>query len=378
LSTRIEEEGDALTLTAGDANWPAGIFMLLWLTGWTVGCVALLGAVLTQQEPFLILFAIPFWLSWIFVAACLTSVFFGRHRLVIAPEGLCYERRVLLTLAQRQVPLSEIRGFQWMDFRGDSEGSTRIGIEVRTVGRSVTFGSNLSRMEAIWLAHYLDEHLRRLHQHAKVKNLGDGDVADCRRCDNPTDGAWSLREDSADLTFQQRGRLELGKILALVFTNGFWNGIVGVFVGALLGFAPGNPPPAGIPWWGMFLFLVPFEAIGLAMFLALLLALLEPFRITRWTITPDAVEQVTTRLGLPIGWRQRYPCDTLREAAIRDDGKSSWDWSAFHGKSAQPTEEQYGLLLVNAAREEVCSIRGLTLGEARWIKGRLQERGYVR
>ena len=40
--------------------------------------------------------------------------------------------------------------------------------------------------------------------------------------------------------------------------------------------------------------------------------------------------------------------------------------------SVVPSGTHYGLLVTDGANVEVCTIPGLTLGEARWMKGRLQ------
>src|SRR5262245_48447136 len=112
LSTRIEEQDDTLILNMRDAHWGSGIFLLLWLIAWTVGCVALVWVVIAQRQPFMVLFAIPFWLSWIFVAARITNSFCGRHRFILDPEGLFHEWHALIPLTRRQVPLPEIRRFR--------------------------------------------------------------------------------------------------------------------------------------------------------------------------------------------------------------------------------------------------------------------------
>jgi hypothetical protein len=328
--------------------------------------------VIRIPELWLILYSIPFWIVWIPIAAIFLVALFGRHRVILDSDGLLCEWHVLLELWRRQVPLSEIRRFRErrFDVDFDMEKET-VGIEATTLGRSIIFGTNLSAREGAWLTHRLDEHRRHLQRLAGVADIGDGDLADCRDCPSPADCAWSVSEECARLTFQQRGTFSLGAILKALFYAVSCDSIVTAF------FYWGMQ--AGISWWFMPLFLLPFEAIGLGMLIGLLLVLLEPFRITRWIITPEAIEQVTTRLRMPLGRRRRYPCDELDGAMIRDDlGKR---WGAFAlavTMPASPTGEQHSLLLANAANREICSIRGLTLGEARWIKGRLQKSSYLR
>ncbi|HEY2251470.1 MAG TPA: hypothetical protein VGH74_10440 [Planctomycetaceae bacterium] len=63
----LEQAGDRLHLSYRHRELAGGIFMLLWLTGWTVGCVFLAGMVINDPQLFHFMFAIPFWASWIFV-----------------------------------------------------------------------------------------------------------------------------------------------------------------------------------------------------------------------------------------------------------------------------------------------------------------------
>ena len=58
--------------------------------------------------------------------------------------------------------------------------------------------------------------------------------------------------------------------------------------------ADGNPPQ-GVEWWGMFIFLIPFEVVGLVMLLALLGALLEPVRRTTWGFSRNSIKRSRAR-----------------------------------------------------------------------------------
>jgi hypothetical protein len=67
LHVRLDDAGDRLALTYRRREWGGGCFMLLWLIGWTVGCVFLAGMVSKDPTLFHIAFAVPFWAAWIFV-----------------------------------------------------------------------------------------------------------------------------------------------------------------------------------------------------------------------------------------------------------------------------------------------------------------------
>jgi hypothetical protein len=376
LASRIDDDGTTLRLTMREGHWGTGLFLSLWLAGWTVGCVALIWGVLKGDQPMLILFGVPFWVSWFFVATMVANIWCGRRRLTLDRDGLLLEWDVIVPLARRWVPLAELRDVRARVFHADSEGSTTSGIEVRTLGRSVTLGTALSALERNWVAHQLEKRVRTLRHDARLADFGADDLPDCRRCDAPSDGSWTLSTGDIDPTLWQRGRFSLSTVLGLMFLNGFWNGIVGVFVCALCGGMEGDRGPEGASWWWLFFFLIPFEAIGVAMFVGLLFALLEPFRVTRWVFGAGVIEHGTTRFGLPLGWYSRRNFDRLDRATVRDDLGNGWSKAtAGQGSVAAPTGAEYGLLVSDTDGREVCSIRGLSLGEARWIKGRLQAAG---
>ena len=66
LRTAFERSGERLCLSCRNPQWARGCFMVLWLTGWTVGCVFLVGLVIREPQLFHFLFAVPFWASWFF------------------------------------------------------------------------------------------------------------------------------------------------------------------------------------------------------------------------------------------------------------------------------------------------------------------------
>ena len=60
---------------------------MLWLVGWTVGCVFLTRMVIRQPNLFNILFAAPFWASWLFVFFFMIKTFFQQDELLLDREG---------------------------------------------------------------------------------------------------------------------------------------------------------------------------------------------------------------------------------------------------------------------------------------------------
>jgi hypothetical protein len=182
----------------------------------------------------------------------------------------------------------------------------------------------------------------------------------------PSDNSWSLTNDYADIVFTRRGRLSLAALTGLLFVNAFWNGIVSVFVLVLWGFAPVNNPPQGAAWWGMFVFLIPFEVIGLLMFGALVAVLLEPFHRTTIHVGYDYVR--LRHAWFQFGRTWNHPISKLARIDVRRKMKTtaSPQGAGFH-RSALREGADYRVLLIDADRQEVCQISALTEGEARWM-----------
>jgi len=378
LASTVSEDGDVIAVSIREGTSGRAWFLGLWLAGWTVGCIGLAYAACTRPEPFLLVFGIPFWASWAFVAVVLANTLFGRHRVSLDPDGLASERRLPGMTTRRFVPLSELRSVAARVFAVDSEGSETAGIEIGTLGRSLVIGTGLSAVERDWLADRLDRHRRRLQAAAGREQPAEIDPGDCRTLPPPTDCAWSHQEDDFDgPLFLQRGHLDAAAVFGLLFVAVFWNGIVGVFVASLAGLDRAEAAPRDAAWWGLFLFLIPFEVVGLAVVVGLLAAVLDPVRVTRWRFGRDAITRVTTWAGLPLGWSRRFTHAGLATAAVRDDlaPRGPFGLGAAPGI---PSGANYGLLVADAANVEVCRIAGLTLGEARWMKGRLQAAGLVR
>ena len=148
-------------------------------------------------------------------------------------------------------------------------------------------------------------------------------------------------------------------------------------VGVAFDFDPLDPVLVGVQIWWLFLLLLPFAAVGVSILMTWLLMLCEPFRVTTLSFTPAWIQQRTTRLGLPFGRKQEYSNRVPLTVNLRDRlGPSDRGFESLR-RSTAPTGAHYGLLLTSEDREEVFTLRGLTLGEARWIKGRLQEQGYA-
>lgn len=377
-AARLEREGDCLRLSyraGGLGVWAAGIFGALWLTGWTAGCVALGAKLIAEPTLVNLLFALPFWAAWLFVFSMLVYTFARRERLSLDPDGLVYTRHAIVPLSARVVPLDEIIDFGCCQRTTNSDnGTTESGIELHTLGQPLQMAFGLSLEERAWLWQELNEHLELLRRDQAVapaapsSQPAGGETLALNRdpVDPPSDCSWEQIDDFDSVAFRERGKLQRPTLGMLLFINSFWNGIVSIFVALLWGFAPGGPQ--GGEWWVMFVFLIPFEAIGLVMFALLLAVILEPFRTITWSFADGQVECRLAWLGLGRTWV--YPVERverieLHRTASRETGNPFTASSLRRGLKAHGVS--YAVSLVDLQQAEICRMEGLTQGEARWI-----------
>lgn len=402
LKTRFERAAGRLSIAYRRRD-PAGCFLVLWLIGWTVGCVFLVGLAIKEPKLMTVLFAVPFWASWIFVFCLVLKMFMQFEEFALDAQGASYARRTIVPMASRQVPLNEILGFGKYARVVDSESGQRTsGLKMHTLGAPLKFAEGLSGHERLWLEFQLNDHLAALgggaaddeRRESGRRDPPDEDAADpalaeagaagavasaprprraARRTprravlalrreavEPPSDSAWQ-REDSFDwFAFRQRGKLSWGVLGGLLFINAFWNGIVSVFVMALFSRDMGRPQ--GAEWWGLFFFLIPFEVIGLVMLVGLVGVLVEPLRVTSWRFTRQTIEHRVKRLG--IGPTRTYWVDPLRRIELDTLG------GAGRGTKRRLRTGASGrcrLVFIDQNNTELVSIDGLTRGEARWM-----------
>ncbi len=364
LRSGFVQSGDEIVLDYRTGALTAGFFMLLWLSGWSVGCVFLLREVLNKPQLFMVLFSIPFFAAWIFASVTVLRTFFGRERFSLGPDGARYASRVFKTIAERQAPLEEIVSIQSGLMASAQDRTASPVIEVQTRGAPVRFGAALRARERDWLCHVLGEHLAALRQ--GVETAGAAGAP-------PHDNRWEFVTDFDGFAFEQRGCFEPASVAGLLFINAFWNGIVSVFICVLFGWMPGQAPQ-GAARWGLGVFLLPFEVVGLCMLIALLRALLEPVRVTRWRISGSRIERTVRRLGLGRSWT--YDVDRLERIDVvppdEIDGNRQWSFPGTWGEW-DTDDLRWELVFVGHDGGEVCTIPKLSRGEAEWMRGVIRE-----
>jgi hypothetical protein len=417
LSVRLDRGLDRLRLVSAKRQWAAAAFLILWLTLWTFGCIMLLGLVIAQFSFFTLLFAVPFWAAELFVFSLVGSMIASREEVVLDADGLAYRWTIWrLPVKRRRVPLSEIVRIDDTFVPAGEDNNIKHQfamsghrLTVETIGQPLQLPGGSSEQEQAWLAHVFAETLAALKRfHGPIERV-DGNqpvtlpspdelpaVLELRppagaAVPRPSDTSWQYAYDFDAISFRERGRLNLGGAGLLLFINAFWNGITGVFVAGLWGFAPPGQkapnPPDGWSWWGMFLFLLPFEIVGLVVFTLLVGVLSEPFRRSRWTLARNAAWYRLSYLGIGRTWRyeireldhlelRKRWATTLNDSSDEDDEQDDEEEDDEEADEPETAAKQdrvsgadlrFHLALVDRGGKDVCLIEHLTLGEACWM-----------
>lgn len=391
LSVRIERSAGRLRLVSAQRQWAGAAFLLVWLTGWTFGCVVLLGVVIAYFSFFMLLFAIPFWAAELFVFSLVGTMIASREVFELNSDGLAYRWTVWgWPVSRRHVPLSEIVGLEdgLAPPTSDSNqafAKTGRRLTLQTIGEALELPGGHSFEEQRWVQHLISETLDKLKRNlgpiergtavapAGLPSPGDlPAVLELRppsaaEVPRPSDSTWSYRYDFDAITFSQRGRLQTGGLGMLLFVNAFWNGITGVFVAGLWGFLPDGQKMAQgrADWWFLFFFLIPFQLIGLLMLVGLLAVLIQPLRRSRWSFTRNAICYRLSYLGLGKTWQ--YEVRELDRLELRKGGAKQKDEEQAADDDAHDDDDRFSVAFVDSSRGDVCEIDDLTLGEACWI-----------
>ena len=359
-----------------------GCFLLLWLIGWTVGCVFLVGLVIKEPKLGNFLFAIPFWASWLAVGAFVVWLWYGRETLLIQDEKVLFVREAFITLSMREIPVEELKNFCECTSDHTENDEHLFGIELQTQGKPLRFGFRLPDRERKWLIFELNTQLEKYCGISTPTRVSAAAMAarasheeeiltpETSAEQPPSDTSWELVADldeysAADsVRIRQRGQWQIGSTLILLFINAFWNGIVSVFVLAAFGLMDNKNPPKGIAFWGMLVFLIPFVVIGLVMFAGLILSAADPLRVTTWRIDGLQIQR-EIRYAF-FRWRRQWSVESIDRLESRRSDENSSRRSA--GTMQIGSDHlHYVLAFVTSANKDLCTIDKLTAGEARWI-----------
>lgn len=365
LQTSVDMVGDGLRVTRSKRNLVVGCFLSVWLTGWTAGCVMLTTMAIAQREPFLFLFSIPFWAAWFFCVAILGGAVLSRELLTLDSYGLKVSKRAGLWGKTLKIPLSDLRTILVPNADAVAP-NTEPGLVCHGRHQVVEFGQGLPRPELAWLAAVLEETRVRLQDWAgpPLEDISN-DLAP------PAETAWTSEIEYDDLVLAKRGRWQAAAIGGLLFVTIFWNGIVSVFVALLLGLMPGEGAPDGMEWWFLFLFLIPFELIGLALIAGLAATIAAPFRREVWKFGRSEITHRVTWFGIGRVKSFEPPRDGRIEAmpmTVSNDESPSLGSRTDDGSPLPASlAARFQVQVIDSRDVEVCTIASLTDLESRWI-----------
>jgi hypothetical protein len=410
LSFRTNFAPDRLEVDIPAGSRTVGCFMFVWLLGWTGGCGFLIWRIREDPQWTTLLFGIPFWVSWIFVVVLTIKTFLGREVFTLDIRGASYRRRTLCFTDRRAtMRIDELIRFGTAeeDYHSDSQLGSVV-VNLQTIGQPIRFGSTLGHLERVWLVYVLQEKLREwqkaegrksslphdaatitfgkplvgelLNDQSKQRNAVR--TANDSAVEPPSDTHWRVRDDFESVLFRSRGRFHLGAIGGVTFLALFINGIIGVFAKQLYWPDEGERM-YGIEWLYRFVFLIPFELVGLAVLLVWLFVVIEPLRLRSWRVYAERIVWKFAWLG--IGFRKTYRVERIERLEVRRvkpwnpktkpaenvgepaDAKSritGFSPAALTAPQGSPTFE---VVFIDGANRDAAKIEGLTLGEACWM-----------
>ena len=132
----------------------------------------------------------------------------------------------------------------------------------------------------------------------------------------------------------------------------FWDGIVGMALWELVHDFR----------WILFLFLIPFEVIGLGFVVLLFLALTAPAWRNEYTFAVSEITCCYRAFDLGRTWRYAVRAVSRLEL-LHDDESDAWRDQAHRLKG----DGDYALAFIGEENEQILVIGSLTEGEARWM-----------
>ncbi|MGC3970114.1 MAG: hypothetical protein QM775_23140 [Pirellulales bacterium] len=387
---RLRESAGELELSFRTRQYGVAGFIAFFLCGWSAGCAFLIYRLSQDPKPEHVLFAVPFLVGWLFAFLVLINMVFARETLRLSSDGARFAHWLFFEYGVVQMPLDELLGCGTANNSdGDGEQEAVRVLEVRTIGRPIRFGASVGPHDRVLLSGYVDQRLRalqklesrppRLHSDRKPRAYGQrlagellSEVETIRTpsdlpIDPPADMRWRAHSDFDVVTFTHPGQWTTGGVIGLLMINLFWSVITGFFWYQLFGGDPTHEY-VGLEFVERFIFLLPFTVVGLAMFLGLLVVMLEPVRRYRWRFTRDEATCKLSWFGIGKTWR--IPLVGVDGIEVRYVPYQPV--KRFHrlplGTIWTPQGcPTFTVALVNAAKLDLCKVEGLTLGEAHYL-----------
>ncbi len=366
-------------------------FLGVWLSFWTIGCVLLLLKAL-DGEAFFWLFGIPFWTAEIFVGYQLLKLFLFRAKMVLNFEGLTYTETGLRP-KNIFIPRDELSKFL-LNSAKETEENVGLCVEVRRKNGSkmvleATRGISAKTIE--WIVREGNAFLKRqnglsasfaaqslnfetnLNVNSKADsytnsnmNLNADSDSDTESqvleeflisdrityADQPFESDWTRVEQFAPFEVYRYEKFSRSKFFQTLVFFLFWNGVVSIFVLNLWGFLPYENPPAGWVWWFMFVFLLPFEFIGVVLTCALVRTTAARWVRISWTFERNEIRNA-----------EQVLCFKFRK---------KWDVSDVCKIQICGEPENCELEFLDSDDEILCCWDSLKLRDARWLAYRFR------
>lgn len=385
----VETDGSTWTARWKSSRDGSGCFLSLFLVAWLAGGVTLGYQMLDDADmlDFLkVVVACVYAVSVVAIVVWASYAVFGRKTLRLDGDGFFLESRTPFGERSRRIPLSELRYFEAVFPAAESEdeesGKDAAGIRLVSLGPEWLVMDG-PRDEILALLPKMNAALADLKRRAGLAAetppetdfetesetpppepetiLLDEPASDLSP---PSDCRWTAETTFDRLRFQNRGVFQAGHALTILGATVFWNGILAVFLANLWGFE--GEPPQGVGWWGLFVFLIPFQIVGLGLAGVLLLALLEPFRMTTLDFSYGAFSRRTTWFGL--GFTRRRSLSGLHRMELRSLASKKQQLEQSRTNSLpfdRVADWRIAFLDENGAGQ--AEIAELTEGEARWM-----------
>jgi hypothetical protein len=395
---RIRQVGDDLVFQRWTGSILGAVLVLGWRLVWTGAASVMVRQVIVRPNLENVLYALPvlamlyptFFLPW--------RLLFGFEQIRLGPRGLEHRWGALIPLGRQIVPLAEIQ--RATHYCLVQQGGFEYGIKVQTLGRSLRFAGGTELEERVLLVDHLQRHLQALDPTVPRAPEGGAFAVDVeapgaaatgeeageyidreieskgliplRRGDTPVeilrpgangfappwDSQVQMHYQWDHLAFMRKGAVSLGGIGALFCLNLFWNGLIGLFVLKLTQHFD----------LLLFVFMIPFEVLGLLLLYALLTTILAPFYRACWMFQPGQVTHRTSILGC--GRTVSHEIYHLGRLELRRTPPVKP--SRFLPDTTDE-ERHYALGMVCPEGGDVAVIDGLTEGEGRWMAAQLLE-----
>lgn len=375
----VEVWGETLVVHVWPRDRALAVIMALVSTFFAVVCVVVTYQAFKQPRWPQVGLAAMLGGAWLLILGLSLWLTVRREELQLDRRGLWLRTRIVVPYFAQHVPVEELRDVGEYASNVKVNGQRLYGVEVRTAGRPVRFAAGLLPPARAEVAQALRDQLARLHPSAATGPAAESALdpfAPRPLFDDshdpvkpPSDSPWRRCDDFDAVVFAARGRWSASALGPLLFITVIWNGVV-LGIAALEFDLFGAKQQAGADQVGSLLsvgLLVVFGTIGLLLAGALVVAMAEPLRVTRWEFGRDEVRQCVRWLGLGPTWRYSAEAVDRIEVAVDVEARPGKPrgWQGFDAMH----ESQNPLYTVRlmAGQQTVCAVPRLGEGEARWI-----------